>query len=177
MSNWLDLVIAIILLTTIVIGLVKGFARQIIGIVAVIIGLILAVNYYSAFSDFFFRFISHKITSHFLGFLIIFSAVLLLGGLLSHLFSKVLKGPFKLFDRILGAALGFLKAILICAILVFALLVFPVNKTVLMESRLAPLCLGVARAMVYMIPQDLKEKFREKYKEVAKRVERNEKKI
>lgn len=177
MYNWLDIVFGIILIITLIMGLVKGFIRQIIGIVAVIAGLILAVTYYSIVSEFFFRLIGHRIMSHFLGFLSIFLAVLFAGALLSHLLSKVMIGPFKFFDRVLGAALGLLKGILICAVLVFALLVFPVNKTVVKESQIAPFCLRVAQAMIYLIPQDLKVKFREKYREISEKVKRDGKKI
>lgn len=158
-------------------GLAKGLVRQIIGILAVIAGLILAVNYYSDISRFLERFILNELVSDFLGFIIIFLGVLFFGGLISHLFSKLAKGPFRFFDRLLGAGLGLLKGVLISAIIVFALLVFPVNKTVVKESQLAPFTLGVTKALIHLIPQELKEKFREKYREISRKVKKHEKRI
>lgn len=177
MYNWLDIIFGIILLTTVILGLAKGFVRQLIGIAAVIAGLAFAVSYYPIFAEFFSRLISNRVISDFSGFLSIFLAVLFAGGILSHLFSKLIKGPFRFFDRVLGGGLGLLKGILICAVLVFALLIFPVNKTVIKESKLAPSCLRISQAIIYLIPQELKEQFKEKYREISGKVMRDGKKV
>ena len=70
--NWVDLVLLAILAITVLLGLIKGFVRQIFGIAAVIIGLILAVNYYTFASDFFAQWINNRMVTHFIGFIVIF---------------------------------------------------------------------------------------------------------
>jgi len=177
MYNWLDIVLIIILCITFILGLIRGFVKQIIGILAVVVGLALAIIYYPYVSQIFFSLISHRILSNFLGFLFIFLAVLGLGGLFSHLLSKLIKGPFKFFDRVLGGVLGTLKGVLICVIIVFALLVFPINKNWLRKSQLTPYCLKVSQAIIHLIPQELKEEFWEKYKEILGKVEKNGEKV
>lgn len=169
--NWLDAVLIAILVVTFVLGVIKGLLRQIIGILAVIIGLILAVSLYSQVSDLYKRFISHEVVSHLLGFLTIFVCILCLGWLFSHFLSKLMKGPLKFMNHVLGGGIGLLKGVLICGVVVFALLVFPVNKKALRESRLAPYCFKITKAAVSLIPQELKEKFRDTYNEITRKGE------
>jgi membrane protein required for colicin V production len=164
--NWLDIVFVIILLGTMILGIVKGLIRQVIGLAAVIIGLVLASLYYEGIAEVVQKLIRDRLLSNFLGFLIIFLCVLAVGALLSHFISKAMKGPLAFINRLSGGLFGLLKAVLICGIIVFALTVFGVAREALETSRLAPVCLGVTRAAVNLIPQDLKTKFNQSYKEI-----------
>lgn len=175
--NWLDIVLLIIIVLTLILGLIKGLVRQVIGILAVVVGLFLALIYYPYTAYLFGRFITSHVVSHFLGFLSIFLAVLCLGWLLSWLLSKVIKGPLKFMNHLLGGGLGLLKGILVCGVIVFALLVFPVNMRALQNSFLAPYCLKMAKAVVGIIPQDLKESFKEAYDETMERSGKNVKRV
>lgn len=177
MYNWLDIIFIFLVFITLILGVAKGFMKQIIGILAVIVGVILAVELYPYVSPFFFNLTSHRVISNFLGFFVIFLIVLVLGGIVSGALSKMIKGPAKLIDRVLGGGLGVLKGILICVVIVFGLLVFPVNRKWLSDSQLAPFCLRVSKAIIYIIPRELKEKFREKYQEILGKVETNAEKV
>lgn len=165
--NWFDFVLMVILLVTLILGIIKGFIRQIIGIGAVVVGLILAVNYYGQVSLFFERFIAHKVISNLLGFFSIFLASLVVGGILSWGLSKLMKGPLKFANHFFGGFLGVLKGVLISGVIVFGLLVFPVNKKILKESYLAPYCLKMTNTVVNLIPPQLKEKFKDAYYEIV----------
>ena len=175
--NWIDVILLVILGLTVFLGITKGFVKQIFGLLAVILGLILALNLYSQASFLFRGIVASKILAHFLGFLAVFLIVLCLGFIASRLFSKMIKGPLEVLDKILGGALGLLKGILICSIIVFALLVFPIDKKALKKSQISPVCLKITRTMVSLIPKELKEKFREAYKEITKRVGKDGKRI
>jgi membrane protein required for colicin V production len=164
--NSLDIVLIAILLVTLVLGLIKGFARQIIGILAVIAGLVLGAAYYGQAAWVFHRIISSTVVSNFLGFFSIFLLVLLLGWLIGLLFSKLMKGPFAFINHVMGGVLGLLKGVLICGILVFALLVFEVKKESIQGSRIAPYCFTVTKAVVQLIPKDLKTKFAQAYQDM-----------
>ena len=110
----------------------------------------------------------------------IFIVVLLIGGALTSLISKAIKHNLESLDRILGAVLGLAKGVIICVVLVFALLVFPEGKGSLKESRLATYFINISKAMTYLIPQDLEEKFKEKYeqyKEIWNDVKEDGKKV
>jgi membrane protein required for colicin V production len=175
--NWIDVILISILALTTILGVVKGLVKQIFGLLAVIIGLILALGFYSQVSSLYLRFISNEVLAHFLGFLTIFLIVLCLGWVSSYTLSKFIKGPLRFLNNILGGGLGLLKGILICGVVVFALLVFPISKRALKESALSPVCLQMTRAIISLIPKELKERFKEAYKEVTKRVEKDAKKI
>lgn len=164
--NWVDLLLLAVLGLTVLFGILKGFVRQIIGICAVIAGLILAVNTYQVVSSFFSQWINSSTLSHFIAFITVFIATLCLGGILSFLFSKVIKGPLKFINNALGGGLGLLKGMLICGVIVFAMLVFPFKEDALKQSFLAPYCLRITKAVIYLIPNDLKVKFNEAYEDI-----------
>jgi len=164
--NWLDYVLLAIILVTAGVGIVKGFVRQAIGLVAVVAGLVLAVVYYERTAAVFETFVKNRLLSNFLGFLLIFGIVLVAGAILGHLVTKAMVGPLAFVNRFFGAVLGLLKAILICGILVFALVSFEIAKPALKTSVLAPACLGITRAVISLIPQDLKARFNESYKRI-----------
>lgn len=163
--NWLDIILLVILGVTVILGLIKGLIRQIFGILTVVAGLILAVLYYSAAASFFQRFGAGATLSKFLGFLMIFFVILILGWVVSRLFSKLMKGPLKFLNHVLGGVFGLVKGILITGILVFAMLVFPVHMDSLRNSSLAPVCLKITRAVFHLIPSDLRKDFNDAYKD------------
>lgn len=176
-SNWLDIVILVILLATFILGVIKGFVRQIIGIIAVVVGLILAAKYYYHFSRVISRAVAVERWSHLIAFLIIFFVVLAVGGLIAFLASKLMVGPLRFLDHLLGGAIGLIKGVLISGVVVFALLIFPVDKEALKRSVLAPYCYWMTSGMVHLIPQELKDQFRETYKEIVESTRRHGQKI
>ena len=175
--NWLDIILLIIIVASLVLGIIKGLVRQVIGLVAVLFGLVLALVYFPFISVLYSRWIESQVLSDFLGFLTIFIAVLCLGWLISWLISKIIKGPLKFIDHVLGGGLGLIKGVLICGILVFALLIFPVSIQALKNSYLAPYCLGMTRLVAKVIPQELKDTFKETYDEIMGGRPKNAKRV
>jgi membrane protein required for colicin V production len=166
--NWLDVVLLVILGLTVVVGFLKGFLKQIIGIAAVIAGLILAAVYYWGIAEVLKTFIRNELVANFLGFVIIFVCVLILGSLAGYLLTKAMKGPLAFVNRLFGGVLGLVKGVLICGVFVFALLVFRVAEGALLESRLAPACYGITRAAVHLIPKELRDRFQSSYQEIRR---------
>jgi membrane protein required for colicin V production len=162
-----DIILLIILLVSLILGLVKGFVRQIVGLAAVVVGLLLAVRYYHRFSGIFGGAFASEKWAHLIAFVIIFVVVLLVGALLSFLLKKLICGPLRFVDHVLGGVLGLVQGVLICGVIVMALLVFPVKKEILMRSTLAPYCYWLTKGMVQIIPQELKNQFNETYKEIV----------
>jgi membrane protein required for colicin V production len=164
--NWLDIVLLLILLAALILGFIKGLVRQVVGILAVIVGLFLALALYSVVASAFGPLIKDPNVSGLLGFLLIFVGVLITGWLVGRMFSKAIKGPLKFLNHTLGGALGLLKGALIGGILVFAMLVFPVNSDALRNSILAPPCVEVTRSLIDLIPEELKEAFSTAYEDI-----------
>lgn len=175
--NWLDIILLIIIVASLILGSIKGLVRQVIGIAAVIFGLVLALVYYPYVAVLYHRWIESQVLSHFLGFITVFIAVLCLGWLIAWLISKIIKGPLKFIDHVLGGGFGFLKGILICGVLVFALLIFPVSVRALKNSYLAPYCLGMTKLVAKVMPQELKDTFKETYDEIMGGRPKNAKRV
>jgi len=163
--SWLDILLLVIIAITVIFGAIKGFLRQIIGLLAVIIGLILAVRYYSYLAEVI-TFVRNEVMAQLLGFFLIFIVVLGIGWVMNILLAKAVRGPFKSLNHFLGAFFGFTKGLLICGVIVFGLLVFPVNTRILEESRLTPYCIKIAETAYDLIPKELKDKFSEAYQEI-----------
>ncbi len=164
--NTLDIILIAVLLVTLILGLIKGLVRQIIGILAVVGGLVLGALFYAQAASVFHKIITSETVSNFVGFLAIFLIVLLAGWLVGLLVSKLMKGPLAFINHVMGGVLGLFKGVLICGVIVFAMLVFEVRKGALEGSRIAPLCFRVTKAMVQLIPRDLKAKFTRTYKDM-----------
>lgn len=170
--NWFDILLLVIIAVTIILGAIRGFLRQIIGLLAVVIGLVLAIKYYS-FGAEVFAFIRNDILAQLLGFFIIFFAILCIGWIINILLAKAVRGPFKSMNRFLGAVLGLLKGVIICCVVVFGFLVFPVNPKALERSQLSPYFIQIANAAYTLIPQELKDKFNEAYREIMGKREKD----
>lgn len=166
--NWMDIVILVILLVTLILGLIRGFVRQLIGLAAVVVGLLLAASYYLPVSRGVSRVVAAEKWSGLIAFLVVFLAILGAGWLIAFLVSKLIRGPLRFIDHLFGGALGLLKGVLICGVIVFALLAFPVDKKALLESKLAPYCYWITKGIVHLIPQELKDKFKDTYKDIVK---------
>jgi len=166
-GNALDIVVIVILFATLVLGLIKGLVRQLVGVGAVVAGLILAARYYDRVSAVFGRAFNSEKWASIIAFAVVFIVVLLVGSLISFLVRKLLPGPLRFADHLFGGVLGLIQGVLISGVIVFALLAFPVNKPLLTESRLAPYCYWLTKAMVQIIPQDLKDRFNQTYREIV----------
>ncbi|MGQ9801293.1 MAG: CvpA family protein [Candidatus Saccharicenans sp.] len=162
--NWLDSLLLVILLVTFIIGLVKGFIRQVIGILAVVGGVILAARYYAWLSWKLFGLVESDFWRNALSFLLIFFGVVLAGWALGFILSKLMKGSLSLTNHLLGGALGLLKGILIGAVIILAMLSFDFQREAIIGSRLAPSMIKIARGLALLIPQDLKDHFRDTVK-------------
>ena len=166
-GNALDIVVIVILFATLVLGLIKGLVRQLVGVGAVVAGLILAARYYDRVAAVFGRAFNSEKWASIIAFAVVFIVVLLVGSLISFLIRKLLPGPLRFADHLFGGVLGLIQGVLISGVIVFALLAFPVNKPLLTESRLAPYCYWLTKAMVQIIPQDLKDRFNQTYREIV----------
>jgi membrane protein required for colicin V production len=166
-SNWLDIFLLVIIGVSLVLGLIKGLMRMVIGIASVVAGFIIAALYYRPVSVLFSRMLSAEIWRHLVAFVLVFVVVLVAGGLVSLLLSKIIKGPLRFADRVLGGMLGVVTGVLICGVLVIAQLAFPVDKQALRRSAIAPYCYWLTKGMIQVIPQELKEKFKTTYEEIV----------
>lgn len=168
MVGWVDILLIVILLGAFAAGLVRGLVKEIVGIVAAIAAFLAAASWYAPVADFLNRALVGPKTAKFLGFILVFAFVILVGAAAATLLSKLMAGPMKFVNHLFGGIFGLFEGMLICGGLVFALMVFPINKEALATSQLAPYCYGLTKTMVGFIPVELKEKFTSAYQEIVK---------
>lgn len=172
LAGWtfLDLFFALIIVLSTVFAILKGLAREIISLVALIGGFILAVLYYRIPSAWLVAYCREEALADLLGFLIIFVGCILLGIIAAFTVNRFVKAAsLKWIDRILGGIFGLLRGWAISSIIVVALIAFPVQEGLMARSILAPFLLSGARTAVLLVPQDLKDKFNQHYKTVLQK--------
>lgn len=169
--NWLDFVLAILIAFSIWRSFARGLTREVIGLVSVVAGVLLAAWFYSTAGALVEPHVKSHSAASLIGFLIVFAAVMMLGSLVGWILSKLLKVTgLSFFDRLLGAAFGVIRGLLIAAVLVMAILAFaPEAKAEAVEhSRLAPYVIGAARVFVAAAPREMKDGFHRSYDQVKK---------
>lgn len=171
--NWLDIVLVIILGTSTVMSARKGFSREIIGLAATAFALVLGCWFYGTAGSFFLPYISSPRAADFIGFLVVFVGVMIVGALFGWIVSRFLRTiGLSFFDRLLGAAFGLLRGALIAMALLTAFLAFGpfiepgTTPSGVLHSRIAPYVLEASRVFVSIAPMELKASFRKQYSQV-----------
>ncbi|MGQ9634655.1 MAG: CvpA family protein [Bryobacteraceae bacterium] len=158
--NWLDIVLIAIFAASVVGGILKGFAKLVIGLMAAIAGLLCGLWFYGAAGGWLRPYVSYPGLANFIGFVLIFAGFLLTGALLGALLSKALKwAGLSWADRLLGGAFGAIRASILAIALVLALMAFsrhPPPRAVV-NSRFAPYVIGAAHVCAQIAPHEVQE--------------------
>ncbi len=173
--NWLDALIVLTMVISILTSAQKGFSREVIGLVAAFFGLILGLWFYGTAGAWLTPYVSSAGIAHFLGFLIVFLGVIVVGGLLSWVVSRFLRTVgLSWIDRALGAAFGIARGVVISVALVMILVAFAPGSTAAMppdavvHSHLAPYVIGASRVITQFAPYELKDEFGKRYQQVRR---------
>jgi membrane protein required for colicin V production len=164
--NWLDILLGIILIASVIEGFKKGLARTGLGFLAVIVGLVCGLWFYGAVGNAFAGFIHSRSLANLVGFLAIFIGAILLGGLVGALIAKLMKvAHLSWLDRVLGGAFGVLRGALVGAVILLVMTAFSPKPPPLpvAHSRIAPYVMNTARLIVYAAPREFREGFRDSY--------------
>jgi membrane protein required for colicin V production len=168
--NWLDVVLLLILGLSVIGGIRRGFAQQVIGLIAAVVGLLSALWFYGAAGSFLLPYVSYKGVANFLGFLGVFLGVVLVGTLVGAVVKKVLKAAgLGWLDRVLGGAFGVLRGLLISIVLVLALMAFtqkPPPSSVV-NSRVAPYVIDAANICAHLAPREVRDAVSQSYQKVV----------
>lgn len=124
--NWVDFVIIAAILWFVFAAFQAGFIREIVTVLAAVIGVVLAGLFYEDLADDVLLFIDNDTMANIVAFGSIFGAVILAGQMLS----MVLKPTVHLlqlgiFDQLIGAIFGFVKALVFIQVFVVVFVTFP----------------------------------------------------
>jgi membrane protein required for colicin V production len=171
--NWLDVVLVIVLAFSTIQSLRKGFSREVIGLAASLFALILGMWFYGLAGSLVSPYVDSVRVANLIGFILVVVAVLLFGAFLSWIVNRFLRTiGLSFVDRLLGAAFGFIRGLVILIALLTAFMAFGphagTDKTpsAMVNSRLAPYVLEASQVAVAIAPMDLKQSFRKYYTKV-----------
>ena len=162
--DWL--VLAILLISTVG-SFVRGFARELISLSAVIVGLALACWFYRDIGSFLILYVKTEDIASFCGFVIIFVLTLLAGCILSFLVRNFLQFvDLQWIDGILGLAFGLLRGCMVSSVLFMALTAFPFQIESVKKATFAPYLLLGARVISVVTPASIKTRFIDEYQKL-----------
>ncbi len=163
--NWLDIAIACILIISMAASVRKGFSREIIGLAAALLGLLLATQFYRMAGEPLRPYIGQENLSSLGGFFIVFFGVIIVGAIVSSIVRRLLNVTgLSFIDRLLGAVYGLVRGGLIAMVLIFALGIFTTSPAVV-QSRMAPYLIEASHLAAKVAPQDLKARIQRQYRQ------------
>jgi membrane protein required for colicin V production len=171
--NWLDIALIIVLSISTVRSFLRGFSREIVGLAAALSALVLGMWFYGLAGSYIASYVGSPRVANLAGFLIVVLAVLLCGAIAGRIVSRFVRSiGLSFFDRVLGAAFGLLRGLLIAIALLTAYIAFgphadsSATPAAVVHSRIAPWLLEASRYFVAMAPMQLKQSFRTQYSRI-----------
>lgn len=168
--NWLDFLLLILLIWSIAASFRKGLSREVIGLVSVVVGLLVASWFYGTAGAYLLPYVSSRHVANLAGFFIVFLAVVVFGAVLSAVIGKFWRVTgLSFFDHALGAGFGLVRGVLLAAALVMGIMAFSDAERppdALVHSRMAPYVIDTAKVFVAIAPHDLKDGFHRTYAQV-----------
>ncbi len=165
----LDWLVIAILLYSVVMSAVRGFVREVLGLVTVVLGVILAAWFHRDLGRIFSGVVRTEDLALFFGFFLLFGGTLIVGFTLIWLIYRFFEfAHIEWFDRLLGGAFGFVRGWLIGVVIFLGLTSFEVQSQVVRDSELSPYFLPGSRIVAVVTPFELKAKFMVGYEEVQR---------
>jgi membrane protein required for colicin V production len=167
--NLLDILLIVIVGSSVIAGFAAGFARAGIGFIAAILGMLLAFWFYGRPAAIIHRYIGSVTVSNILGFLVVFLFCVAVGGLVAKMLSKLFKWTgLSWLDHVVGAGFGFIRGMLVAVAFVAVLMAFtptpPPNWMV--GSAAMPYVIDASNLCAAMAPNAVKEAFHESMYEI-----------
>ena len=157
--NSVDIIIIIVLILASALGIYWGIIRQVLAIVGLIAGIVLASRYGIDVAAALSSFIENDMLTRAIGFIIVMlvitSTVSLVATLLHRFVGLLFLGWL---DHLAGGLLGLLQAALFCTVVLAALAAFPNQSLlpVLSNSRVAPVLMRMFDPVLQLLPDSLR---------------------
>ncbi len=173
--NWLDIVFALIIGLALLRGLWRGVIREVSSLIALAAGFIAAGRYAVPVSGSVQQVVGNPqvaVGLSYVGvFLAVFVCVVVMGALVRKVLHAVLLGWA---DRLGGGVFGLAKGVLISCLVLFVLTLFvPPHSAWIAESRLSPHLNYLTQKVIILVPDELKESFADKSRELHQAWEQN----
>lgn len=155
--NFIDIIIAVIILITALIGFMRGLVWMAIFIATWTAAIIFAIKYQESVAAMLPIKLSSDLMQKGLAALLIFLAVLIIGALVSYLMNKIVRAiGLGTFDRILGAGLGILLGAFAVTLMIMLSTVTELpNQEIWTESKFIPRFQEATDYIKTLIPEDI----------------------
>src|SRR6266853_299522 len=159
--NALDWIILVIMLFSALLAAAQGFFFDIICLAWAVLGFLLASFGYGRLSPWFVQYVKLPAFADLEGFITIFVSVVLMAGAIARLTRWVVhEAGIRSVDRVLGAAFGFVRGMVIVTAGLIAITAFAPESEELSGSQLAGYFLVAGRGASWLAPSDVRQKFR-----------------
>jgi membrane protein required for colicin V production len=171
--NWLDIALVIVLVSSVAAAFARGFVRESIGLAAAFIGLLCGAWFYRMPSEMLKPYLASREAANLCGFLLIFLGVILLGWIVGRVIRMAVKVVgLSWLDRLLGAAFGAARGVIICVGVITAIVAFAPGMDpksppqVVVNSGLTPYLIDTAHVLTMAAPKELRDEFARRYEQV-----------
>jgi len=168
--NGFDIALLGFAAVALLLGLLNGLVRILIGLVALLAAFMVAAQYHEALAARMPSFGAGPEARGFAAYVVIFFGIMLVAGLVAWLVRRLVQAA-KLgwADRLGGAALGLLAASLFAAFVVVPIVAYaPAGRALLADSRLAPYVAVVADLALRLAPAPLASRYDEHAEELRR---------
>jgi len=168
--NIFDIVLLVLACCLVLVGMIKGLVRILIGVAALIAAFVLAARFHQPLADALSGIAIGLEPRRLIAYLLIFLGVMLAGAVIAFVLRKLLKAAMLSWaDRLGGAAVGLVAAMLAAALIILPLVAYsPFGEKALTDSMLAPYVMVVADMANTLVPEELSERYRNKVEDLRR---------
>jgi membrane protein required for colicin V production len=165
--NLLDIFIIIIISAFSIYGLIRGFVKEIVSIISIVLGFYIALYWHEEAARYLAGFKNQNL-QNILAFIIVFIVASLIVTLLGKLLSLALNGiDLGCINYLLGLVFGFVKGVFVVCVFLLALVSFlPYSNTLLANSQLTPAIISLTKTVADFSPANFKKQFTVKFDEL-----------
>lgn len=157
-----DWAIVAVVLISVLLAAAQGFFFEMFSLAGVVLGYLLAAWEYWRLAPWFAQYVKAQAVAESAAFLAIFFGTVLAAGIIGRIARWLAKeAGLGWADRLLGAAFGLARGLVIVAVLVLAVTAFAPGSKMLAQSSLAGYFLVAARGMSWVAPASLRQKLRQ----------------
>ena len=168
--NGFDVFLLVLACLLVLIGVIKGIVRVLIGIAALIAAFGFAAYYHQPLATRLGVLDVSQGVLRILAYALIFIGVMLAGGLIAYVTRKLIKASMLSWaDRTAGAVVGLVAAALVAVLLVLPIVAYsPWRGLAFGDSMFAPYIVGVGEAAATVAPAEMAERYRQGVEDLRK---------
>jgi len=160
--TWVDWVIVIVMVGSVIGGLTQGLFRSVCSLCGLIFGLLLAAWNYGRVAAVVLPLVRVQAVADTIGFLLIAFVVMAIAALIGHLLAKIMHGiGLGCLDSLAGGVFGFLQGALMITILILAVVAFYPKAPWLAEAKLPQYFIGACHVTMRVSPAELSNRVHE----------------